>query len=74
MRTLTILLMCLITNAVSAQEFDKYFEDKTLRIDYIFSGDTSAQTIALDQLNQLPRWYGKRNNLAIVPSREMVLS
>lgn len=67
MRTLTILLMCLITNAVSAQEFDKYFEDKTLRIDYIFSGNTSSQTIALDQLNQLPRWYGKRNNLATVP-------
>ena len=38
-----------------------------LRIDYIFSGNSSSQAISLDQLNQSPRWYGKRSNLSEVP-------
>ena len=67
MRTLAIILMCIVAKAASAQVFDDYFEDKTLRIDYIFSGNSSSQAISLDQLNQSPRWYGKRNNLSEVP-------
>lgn len=67
MRTLAIILMCIVAKAASAQVFDDYFEDKTLRIDYIFSGNTSSQAISLDQLNQSPRWYGKRSNLSEVP-------
>ncbi len=67
MRTLAILLMCIVAKAATAQVFDDYFEDKTLRIDYIFSGNSSSQAISLDQLNQSPRWYGKRSNLSEVP-------
>ncbi len=67
MRTLAIILMCIVAKAATAQVFDDYFEDKTLRIDYIFSGNSSSQAISLDQLNQSPRWYGKRNNLSEVP-------
>ena len=67
MRTLAIILMCIVAKAASAQVFDNYFEDKTLRIDYIFSGNSSSQAISLDQLNQSPRWYGKRSNLSEVP-------
>ena len=67
MRTLTIILMCIVAKAATAQVFDDYFEDKTLRIDYIFSGNSSSQAISLDQLNQSPRWYGKRSNLSEVP-------
>lgn len=67
MRTLAIILMCIVAKVASAQVFDDYFEDKTLRIDYIFSGNSSSQAISLDQLNQSPRWYGKRNNLSEVP-------
>lgn len=59
--------MCIVAKAATAQVFDDYFEDKTLRIDYIFSGNSSSQAISLDQLNQSPRWYGKRNNLSEVP-------
>lgn len=50
-----------------AQQFSDYFIDKTLRIDYTFSGDAAHQSIYLDQLNQLPRWYGKRSHLAELP-------
>ena len=59
--------MCIVGKAATAQIFDDYFEDKTLRIDYIFSGNSSSQAISLDQLNQSPRWYGKRSNLSEVP-------
>ena len=59
--------MCIVAKAATAQIFDDYFEDKTLRIDYIFSGNSSSQAISLDQLNQSPRWYGKRSNLSEVP-------
>ena len=67
MRTLAIILMNIVAKAATAQVFDDYFEDKTLRIDYIFSGNSSSQAISLDQLNQSPRWYGKRSNLSEVP-------
>ena len=65
----TILLLCFCTIALHshAQEFDTFFVDKTLRVDYIFSGDTDSQTIAVDEMSVLPRWYGKRTRLAEVP-------
>lgn len=50
-----------------AQNFDKYFTDKTLRIDYIFSGDARQQEISLDELCVEPRWWGKRKRLTEVP-------
>lgn len=50
-----------------AQTFDDYFTDKTLRIDYIFSGNVNVQMIAVDELSVFDGWYGKRNNLPEVP-------
>lgn len=50
-----------------AQTFDEYFQDKTLRIDYIFSGNEKSQSVAVDELNVLPRWYGKRQRLGELP-------
>lgn len=67
MRTIAIIMLCLVARIATAQDFDTLFEDSTLRIDYIFSGNTSEQTISLDQLNMSPRWYGKRQNLSEVP-------
>ncbi len=52
---------------VQTVAFDQYFEDKTLRIDYTFSGDVTQQDIYVDKLNVIPRWYGKRHHLAEVP-------
>ena len=51
----------------SAQRFEDYFEDRTLRIDYTFSGNSEKQTLYVDELVALPRWYGKRERLAEVP-------
>ncbi|MGN1253753.1 MAG: M64 family metallopeptidase, partial [Prevotella sp.] len=53
--------------SVSAQDFNSWFQDKTLRIDYIFSGNDHEQHIAVDELCQSPRWYGKRQHLAELP-------
>ena len=50
-----------------AQNFSDYFEDRTLRIDYSFSGDSARQDIYVDELSTMPRWFGKRQRLAEVP-------
>lgn len=47
-----------------AQKFEDYFTNKALRINYVFSGDTSSQQVSLNQLNQLPRWNGRKNSLS----------
>ena len=48
---------------VSAQEFDEWFLDKTLRLDYTFSGDNHSQHIYLDEMWSSDNWYGRRVNL-----------
>ncbi|RRD02190.1 M64 family metallopeptidase [Prevotella sp. OH937_COT-195] len=67
MRKTLIFLLCFVAKMVSAQNFDEFFEDNTLRIDYIFSGNALSQKIALDCLSKSSRWYGKRQNLSSVP-------
>lgn len=51
----------------SAQQFDEYFKDCTLRLDYIFAGDSARQELYVDELVATPRWYGKRQRLSEVP-------
>ena len=62
--TLALLLLCA---GVNAQTFDTYFEDKTLRVDYLFTGDASQQAICVDGLSALPRWAGRRHHLDKLP-------
>lgn len=60
--------LCLLMPAnMSAQDFRAAFSDSTLRIDYIFSGNANQQHIAVDQLNVIPRWYGKKQRLTELP-------
>jgi hypothetical protein len=47
--------------------FDEWFEDRTLRLDYVFAGDVQHQQLYVDQLVQMPRWYGRRTHLAELP-------
>lgn len=54
---------------VSAQGFEDFFTDQTLRIDYTFSGDAKTQHIAIDQLYVSPHWYGKKRRLTEVPAK-----
>ena len=48
------------TLSASAQKFEDYFEDRTLRLDYTFAGDDILQQIYVDELVNLPHWYGRR--------------
>ena len=50
-----------------AQVFDDYFVNKTLRLDYVFAGNSSRQDIFLSGLSVSPVWYGKRARLSEVP-------
>lgn len=52
---------------IRAQEFNKHFTDRTLRLDYIFSGNKTRQDISLAEMYSIPRWYGKRQRLADTP-------
>ena len=43
--------------------FDRYFEQKSLRVDFALSGDAQSQSAALQQLREEPVWAGPQNNL-----------
>lgn len=46
-----------------ADHFGEAFADSTLRLDYIFSGNSGSQHIALDETVVEPGWYGRRANM-----------
>ena len=68
MRKVFIISALLLSSfSAQAQNFDDYFEDKTLRLDYTFAGDATRQQIFVDELVSLPRWYGHKQHLAELP-------
>ena len=53
--------------SLHAQEFDKRFDDATLRLDYIFAGNDNSQSIYLDRMKTFSGWYGRRTNMDTLP-------
>jgi len=50
---------------IEAQEFDDFFLEKTLRIDYLHSGSSDAEYVVLDNIYEYPQWqYGKKTEVA----------
>lgn len=49
------------------QAFDEWFENATLRLDYIFAGTNRTQEIYVDQLVKLQGWAGRRHHLKELP-------
>lgn len=43
--------------------FDEWFEDNTLRIDYVVGGDSASQYIQMQQLYKQPVWAGRKHRL-----------
>ena len=68
-RLVSLLLLLLSIASASAQRFEDYFEDRTLRLDYTFAGDETLHQIYVDELVSLPHWYGRRERLAELPLR-----
>ena len=68
MKRILIFSALLISYAYThAQRFEDCFEDRTLRLDYTFSGNSDHQELYVDEMISIPRWYGKRQHLAEVP-------
>lgn len=65
MRRISAFGLLIVFNVLTmyAQRFDDKFSDRTLRIDYIFSGNANAQQISVDELRSAEGWYGRRCNL-----------
>lgn len=49
------------------QSFKEFFADKTLRADYLFTGNKKNQSVVLDELKSMDGWAGRRNNLDKLP-------
>jgi hypothetical protein len=43
--------------------FDDYFLDKTMRIDFFMTGNTNQEIITIDQIYQTDKWAGNPNKL-----------
>lgn len=62
-------LVCgIISTSAVAQNFEQFFTNNTLRIDYIFSGNAKMQYISVDELSSLPGWAGRRHSLDQFPT------
>ena len=64
MKRILLLSLLLVTITASAQQFDDYFDGRTLRLDYIFAGDSVQQHIFFDNAYSMPQWAGRRSRLS----------
>lgn len=68
MKLICSLFLCFVACAGSyAQNFADYFQDRTLRVDYIFTGNSKHQAVYLDELSQTPSWAGRQHHLSELP-------
>lgn len=62
-RSLTAVLALLIC------QLSVFAQERTLRVDYIFSGTSTSTQISLSQLSSFEGWFGRRHNLDKLPLR-----
>jgi hypothetical protein len=62
MRTI-LLITCLLLSASINAQYDQWFQPKTMRIDYIHSGDANREYYAMDEILSEPYWGGSVTNL-----------
>lgn len=59
-----IFFFLITVNILFAQiEYDEYFNDKTLRIDYFETGNNTSELFSFDKLIEEPYWGGSKTNL-----------
>ncbi len=54
---------CLLSLTASAQSFDRYFVDRTMRVDYYHTGSKDSEVLSLDRVSQEGDWPGSTVNL-----------
>ena len=69
MKRLFLIQFLLVALCMSnhAQEFTAFFEEKSLRMDYLFTGDATTQEISLDKLSSWEGWAGRKHRLGELP-------
>lgn len=65
--SVVLLLLLSCVSGAFAQDFNTHFENRTLRLDYTFSGNAKELRIYVDELCVMPGWHGKRSRLGDVP-------
>ena len=60
-------LSAVAINASAKVDFDKVFNDSTLRLDYIYSGNANNQYVSLQAMHASEGWAGRRINLDRLP-------
>ncbi len=65
MKRLLIFTLILSANIIAAQQinFNDYFTDKTMRVDYFHIGDATTEIVTLDHVYQYGIWAGSFKNL-----------
>lgn len=63
-----LFFVCLTTSSY-AQQYDDFFEDRTLRLDYILAGTNHTQQIYFEQAYATSRWAGRKARLTEAPLR-----
>ena len=66
-RILFFIFLAIMGVTVMAQQFEDFFESRTLRLDYVFAGNHDAQQIYLEQMYVTPQWAGRKSCLTDVP-------
>ncbi len=60
---LVTLCACALALCGTPETFNRYFEDATLRVDYVHMGDAQEEWIAIDRLVRTDTWGGSLVNL-----------
>ncbi len=60
---LLLLLLIIPTLSFSQTEFHKYFQDQSMRFDFILGGNSSTERIYPEQIKKEPYWAGSKKNL-----------
>ncbi|RLD90619.1 MAG: peptidase M64 [Bacteroidetes bacterium] len=58
-----ILLALLLSSIATYAQFNKWFENKTLRLDYYHNGNHKNEIYSFDELLEEPYWGGSKTNL-----------
>ena len=62
-KTVFVLVAFVFSNLLIAQDFEKYFAEGSLRVDYYHGGNDSEEFISNDALYHEPFWGGSKINL-----------
>lgn len=62
-KNILLLLVLVLSIHIKAQDFNQFFENKTLRLDYVFGGNNEKQLILLDEMVSYPQWAGRTHHL-----------